>query len=182
MDIYQPSDDSYLMQNTLKKFLKKKQKTIAILDMGSGSGIQALTCRRLGFKNIKSADINLEAVKLLREKKLEVIYSDLFSGIKKQKFDLIVFNPPYLPEDRLEPNASKIATTAGKKGYEIIVRFLSEAKPYLKPTSTILLLFSSLSKPPIIKKKALELGYIYKLLERKRLFFEELFVYEFKLN
>ncbi|MFH1053228.1 MAG: hypothetical protein V1740_02310 [Candidatus Woesearchaeota archaeon] len=48
--IYEPSDDSYLLQGTVRDFLKGKSKTLKILDMGSGSGIQALSCRKLGLK------------------------------------------------------------------------------------------------------------------------------------
>ena len=50
MHIYQPAEDSYLLQETLKQYLKSKSKNIKILDMGSGTGIQAKTARDLGFK------------------------------------------------------------------------------------------------------------------------------------
>jgi len=179
--IYEPSDDSYLLQNTLKKFLKTKPKTISILDMGSGSGIQAQTCKDLGIKNILAVDINPEAVENLIGKQLNAIQSNLFSKIKKHKFDLIIFNPPYLPEDPREPNDSKLATTAGKQGFEIINKFLKQATTNLKRDASILLLFSSLSQPNIIKKHAKSLNYNFNLLAKQRIPFEELFVYEFKL-
>jgi len=180
--IYQPSDDSYLLQSTLKKFLKDKKKTINILDMGSGSGIQAETCQKLKFKNILAVDINPLAIKNLIGKKLNAKKSNLFSKIKDHKFDLIIFNAPYLPEDKREPEDSRLATTAGKEGYEIINKFLTQAVTQLKPRASILLLFSSLSKPKVILKHAKSLGYNYNLLEKKKIPFEELYVYEFKLN
>ena len=182
MTIYQPAEDSYLLSNILKDFLKNKNKDIKILDIGSGSGIQAKTCKDLGFTNIITADINQEAIKHLKKQEFKTIQSDLFSNIKsKRKFDLIIFNPPYLPEDKREPKDSKINTTAGKKGYEIIIKFLKQAKLHLKEKATILLLFSSLSQPNIIKKQAEQLGYNIKLLDSQKLDFEELFVYEFSL-
>jgi|SRR3989338_4059515 len=181
METYQPAEDSYLLSETLKEYLKNK-KLIKILDMGSGSGIQAQTCKELGFKNILCADINQEAVDYLKSKKLKSIKSDLFSNIKKQeKFDLIIFNPPYLPEDKLEPEDSRTNTTAGKKGCEIIIKFLKQAKSHLLKEGVILLLFSSFSQPEIIKKQAKDLGYNLKQLSSKKLFFEELFVYEIKI-
>ena len=61
------------------------------------------------------------------------------------KFDLILFNPPYLPEDKREDTASSIATTGGKKGDEIILRFISKAKSHLNNNGIILLLLSSLT-------------------------------------
>jgi len=175
--IYKPEEDSYLLQESLITYLKDKSKSISILDMGSGSGIQAKTCKSLKFKNIQTADINLEAIKHLRKQKLISLHSDLFSNIK-DKFDLIIFNPPYLPDDKREPKESKLFTTAGKKGNEIIIEFLKQAKTHLKSNASILLLFSTLSKPKTILSKAKQLNYQYKKLNSKKLFFEELFVYE----
>lgn len=179
--IYEPSDDSYLLQSSLKSFLKKKPKTINILDMGSGSGIQAQTCLDLKFKNTLAVDINPLAVENLIGKQINAIKSNLFNKIKKHKFDLIVFNAPYLPEDKREPKESKLATTAGKHGYEIINKFLKQATQQLKPKASILLLFSSLSKPQTILAHAKKLGYNYQLLEKQKIPYEELYVYEFNL-
>mgnify|MGYP001563743844 CR=1 FL=1 len=208
-NIYQPAEDSCLLSQTLEKYLNKlivsnKHKSlsnrrfsneqqppilfhkvndikeISILDMGSGSGIQAETCKKLGFTNILTADINKEAVKELKQQGFKSIYSDLFSNIKKQqKFNLIIFNPPYLPENKYD---KKPDTTAGKKGYELIIKFLKQARQHLNKNAVILLLFSSLSHSLIIKKQAKQLGYELKLLNKQKLFFEELFVYELKNN
>ena len=58
---------------------------------------------------------------------------------------------------------------------------MKQAKSHLNNNGVILLLFSSLSKPNIILKKAKELGYNFKEIANKKLDFEELFVYEFKV-
>jgi release factor glutamine methyltransferase len=177
MQIYQPEKDSYLLSETLKNELKHKNKSISILDMGSGSGIQAETCRKSGFKNILTADINPEAVKLLKKKGFKSIETDLFSKINKErKFDLIIFNPPYLPEHKYDREKD---TTGGKKGCETIIEFLKQAREHLNKDGKIILLFSSFSKPRIIKKEAKKLGHEYKLINKQRLFFEELFIYLF---
>lgn len=179
MDIYEPKEDSIMLSETLKKFLNPIDKNIKILDMGSGSGIQGETCKKLGFKNILTTDINSKAVNLLKYKGFKSINSNLFSNIKSnQKFDLIIFNPPYLPEDKYEPKDSKVITTGGKYGYEIIIRFLKQAKIHLNKNGKIIILFSSLSKPKIIIDKIKELKFNFKLLNKKKLFFEELYVYE----
>jgi len=176
-EIYQPEQDSYLLKKSLIKYLKNKSKSFKILDMGSGSGIQALTCRELGFKNILTADINLDAVKHLKKQKLTAIKSNLFSNLKNKKFDLIIFNPPYLPESKYD---KQLDTTSGKKGYETITKFLKQAKKHLNKQGSILLLFSSFSQPKIILQRAEKLEYDIKLLDKNRIFFEELFVYELK--
>ena len=55
--------------------------------MGTGSGIQSLTCKDLGFNNIISADINKNAVENLKKLGFNSIYSDLFSNLNNKKFD-----------------------------------------------------------------------------------------------
>lgn len=180
--IYEPSDDSYLLNETLKKFLQNKDKNINILDMGSGSGIQAYSCKDLNFNNILAVDINKIAVENLLKNNIKAVKSNLFKNITNNKFDLIIFNPPYLPEDPREPEDSRLQTTGGKNGYEIINKFLKQAINYLKPKASILLLFSSLSNPKIILNEAKSLGYTYKILNKKKIPFEELYVYEFRLR
>ena len=179
--IYQPSDDSYLLQKTLKLFLKSKTKTIKILDMGSGSGIQAQTAINLGFNNTTAIDINPEVIAHLKNQNIKAIQSNLFNNINR-KFDLIIFNPPYLSEDPREPVDSKLATTAGKQGYELINKFLTQATSHLNKDASMLLLFSTLSQPKIILNHAKKLGYKYKLISKQKIPFEELFVYEFSLK
>ena len=179
--IYQPSEDSYLLSNVLKKQIKNKN--MKCLDMGSGSGIQSKTLIKLGIKqeNLTIVDINLDAVKNLKKQfpKSKVIQSDLFSNFKggnnvrgilaSPKFDLIVFNPPYLPEDKYDKEKD---TTGGKKGSEIINRFLKQSKKYLSENGIIFLLTSSLTKGINWQ------NYDKKLLSKQKLFFEELYVWE----
>ena len=73
--------------------------------------------------------------------------SDLFSYFEMhpQKFDVIFFNPPYLPEHPDEPEESKLITTGGKKGHELIERFFSDVSRYLMPYGKIIVLFSTLT-------------------------------------
>ena len=147
--------------------------------MCTGSAILAQTFQKKGYENILAVDINNQAVTNAKKQKIKAMQSNLFSKIKNKKFDLIVCNPPYLPTDPKEPIDSQLQTTAGKKGYELIIKFLTQAKNHLNPDGKILLLFSSLSKPKIILSHAKNLKYEYKLLATRKLFFEELFVYEF---
>jgi len=178
--IYQPEQDSYMLAKEIEKYISQlKNKNIQILDMGSGSGIQAQTAikSRIPKDNVLCADINPEAIKELKKQKLKTIKTNLFEKIKN-KFDLIVFNPPYLPESKYDKLPD---TTAGKKGYETITEFLKQAKAHLNKDGTILLLFSNLSKPNIILKEAKALGYKFELLaEENAGMMEKLFVYKFK--
>ena len=170
MTIYSPAEDSYLLQNVLKKL--KLEKDLKVLDVGTGSGIQAQTLKKLGIKNITTADINPEAVKLSKKLGFKSIKSNLFSNIPPEdKFDLIVFNPPYLPENKEEPKDSKTETTGGKNGSELINKFLKQARNHLTKEGKIILLNSSLTK------KINWLDYKKKKLAEKKLFFERLLVW-----
>jgi len=172
--VYMPAEDSILLSQEVENYLKDKSKDIKILDMGSGSGVQAETCRSLGFEDILCADLDPEAIKLLLKKKFKALESNLFSKLKKQKFDLIIFNPPYLPEDKYD---KKIDTTGGKKGDETIIRFLRQAKSHLNPEGNILLLLSTFTPRKrinsILKEKKMKAE---KLVE-KTLFYESLEVW-----
>jgi release factor glutamine methyltransferase len=176
MKIYEPSDDSYLFSDFLKKYLEN-HKINSYLDIGTGSGILPKTA--LNFippKNITASDINPEAIKSLKKESFNTIKSDLFENINK-KFDLITFNAPYLPLDPLEPYDSRLATTGGKRGDEISLKFLKEAKSHLNQKGKIFLLISSLTPTNKIKKL-----WPYKVVESKKIFMEELLILEFKLR
>lgn len=182
--IYQPAEDSYLLEQEIKKLLsklsKEEKQNFKVLDMGSGSGIQARAAIGSGIprKNIIAADINPEAIKKLKEQKIPARKSNLFSHINKsKKFNLIVFNAPYLPEDKYDKEPD---TTAGKQGNEVIIKFLRKAKNYLVKDGNILLLFSSLSKPQDILDYAKKREYKSELLAEKEMgMMEKLFVYRF---
>jgi release factor glutamine methyltransferase len=79
-----------------------------------------------------------------------------------------------LPEDKQEDKESKLATTGGKQGGELINRFLNQAKNYLTKDGRIFLLTSSLTKG--IKW----LNWKKNLIAKKKLFFEELYVWKIK--
>lgn len=167
--IYEPAEDSFLLKKYVLKYSRGK-----VLDIGCGSGIQALAALEK-TKEVLAVDINKEAVDYCRKKGINAIYSDLFSNIKG-KFDVIIFNPPYLPEESKEPKDSKLITTGGKEGYELLEKFLEKAKDYLNKDGIILFVCSSLTGN--VKKLLKKYKYKFELLEKEKLFFEELYVYK----
>ena len=178
--IYQPAEDSYLMSGILKEKLPKlleKNSNLKFLEIGAGSGIHLETAKNSGVKieNIFSCDINKKAVSHCQLLGFNCIHSDLFQNIQG-KYNIIVFNPPYLPEDSREPENSKTATTGGKKGNEIVLRFLKQAKNYLENQGIIFLITSSLTEDINFEK----FGYSEKEVGCEKLFFERLCVWELK--
>ncbi len=171
--IYQPAEDSYLMQEVLRKKIQNKE--LKLLEIGIGSGIQLMTAKDLGVKNILGVDINTEAVSYCKKLGFKAIKSYLFEKVKG-KFDLIIFNPPYLPEDSKEDKESQLATTGGKKGSELINKFLTQSKKHLAKDGKIFLLVSNLTKG--IKWR----NWKKKKVAEKKIFFERLIVWELKIN
>jgi release factor glutamine methyltransferase len=177
--VYLPAEDSFLLSSVIKKEVYKiflKNKEAVFLEIGAGSGVQLQSLLEAGVKkkNIFACDLNFDAVNCCKELGFNCIQSNLFEKIKG-KYDLILFNPPYLPKDNLEDKESEIATTGGKKGGEIINLFLKQSKNYLNKNGKIFLLISSLTKG--IKWN----GYRKKILAEKKIFFEKLTVFELTL-
>lgn len=166
--IYEPEEDSYLIEKYVRKYAKGK-----VLDIGTGSGILALTAMDK-TDNVLAVDIDEECVEFAKKRGVNAIVSDLFENVKG-KFDLIIFNPPYLPEDETEDNESKRITTGGNEGYEIVERFLKDAKKFLNKDGKVLIVVSSLTGD--VESLFRKYKFKFKLLEEENHFFEKLRVY-----
>jgi release factor glutamine methyltransferase len=175
--IYEPREDSFLMEKAVKKYACGK-----VLDMGTGSGIQAIAAaKNKKVRSIIAVDINKEAViialhdAMKRGIPLSVQQSNLFDNID-EKFDTIIFNPPYLPTQK----PKDLALDGGKKGYELIQKFLKQAKKHLEENGTILLLFSSLTDKSKVDEILTKNKYKFKEVDKLKLDFEELYIYKIK--
>ncbi|MBI2047159.1 methyltransferase, partial [Candidatus Pacearchaeota archaeon] len=182
MPVYEPAEDSLLLAKHVKTTageILKENPAARVLDMGTGSGMQAAVCIDAGMKkeDILCVDIDKGAVKLAKKKGFNAVLSNLFSGInKKNKFDLIIFNPPYLPEDKTGHDRGR-DTTGGRKGDETILRFLNLAKSYLNKNGKIMIALSSFTPRERISKEIKSQKLKMKVLETQNLFFEKLEVW-----
>jgi HemK-related putative methylase len=170
--MYKPREDSFLLEKYVKKLAFGK-----VLDIGTGSGIQIEAA--LKNKKVNSAlasDLDKDIISKLKGKKYKVVHSDLFSNIKG-KYDTIIFNPPYLPDSKYDKGKS---LGGGKKGYELLVRFLNEVSAYLTQDGIVLIVFSSITNRKIIDKEIKNNLLEYELLEKQGLFFEILYIYKIK--
>lgn len=174
--IYLPSEDTYLFLDTLKK--ESFNKRSSFLEMGPGSGILSLSLYGF-FENLCLCDIDLKVVNYLEDlkkkyslNKMTIIQSNLFSNLKNKKFDVIIFNPPYVPSEKIEV----FSTDGGKKGSEIIFNFLENIKFYLKKKGVCYLLVSSHNDLKKIYNIILKNHLTYNILSEKKLFFEKLLI------
>lgn len=173
--VYEPAEDSYLLIKALE--VKGNEK---ILDMGTGCGIIALHLAKKGCK-VVAVDINEKAVENAKKNakanglKIDFRKSNLFEAIN-EKFDLIVFNPPYLPTKEED-----LAWDGGKDGIEIIKKFLEEAKNYLEKDGMIYIVLSSLCNIEKLKK-LFEKKYKFEEVLKQNFFFERLYVYRLEIK
>ncbi|MEK6825860.1 MAG: HemK2/MTQ2 family protein methyltransferase [Nanoarchaeota archaeon] len=171
--IYVPAEDSFLLAHEVRKNVEGK----TFLDMGAGSGIQCEEALKAGASSVLAVDDDRVIVQLLKRKNIPALHSDLFEKIK-ERFDVIVFNPPYLPFDEREDKESRRITTGGKNGDELILRFLKEAPKHLNRKGMILLLLSSLTPKKIILKLLEKQKMRYEIVAKEKLFFEKLEVWK----
>ncbi|MBI2662636.1 methyltransferase [Candidatus Woesearchaeota archaeon] len=181
MVVYEPREDSFLLEKFVRKYAFGR-----VLDMGTGSGILALSAMKSpNVREVIAVDINEEAVESLKDKlsvekirKVKVLQSDLFENVEGQ-FHLILFNPPYLPQDTIGGQIIEDAALyGGKKGWEIAERFFADASTFLFADGKILFLFSSLTNKKKIEEIISHTLFDFKEIGKEKLAFEELYVYE----
>jgi len=168
---YEPREDSFLMLEALAELNLRGSK---VLDVGTGSGILAAYCARRGAE-VTASDIDAGAIRdlmLVADRlgiTLKPIVCALFSKIHDQ-FNIVVFNPPYLPSLRTEDPT----TDGGKHGTRIIKRFLNLLGQHLTENGFGMLMVSSLNQPEQLGRNYPELH--FETIRQRTLFFESLYV------
>lgn len=117
----------------------------SFLDVGCGSGVIAITAARAGA-DAMAVDINADAVRCTRANAqrngvwIDARVSDLFAALNGTRFDVIAWNPPFLPG--MAKSASGAAFYGGPD-FDIIRRFAGEARSHLQPGSSIYTILSA---------------------------------------
>lgn len=176
-DIYYPREDSLLLAKVLEKMNLKAKKC---LDIGCGSGLLSIILARQGA-DVTCTDINPIAVEVTEKNakensvELTALASDLFENVEG-KFNIIVFNPPYLPEEKNEQK--DITYSGGRRGRDVIERFIKDAEGYLENNGKVLLLISTLTGENEITKIFNKNGFSATVIACKKVPWEELIVIE----
>ncbi|HET7324652.1 MAG TPA: HemK2/MTQ2 family protein methyltransferase [Halococcus sp.] len=155
--IYQPAEDSDLLAKAAREEVSP---TDCVLDVGTGSGYVAAEMAKTGARVVGS-DRNPHACRQARENGIETVRTDLTAAFASQIFDLVTFNPPYLPTtpDEEVGDWMEIALSGGESGREVIEPFLAAVGRVLTPDGRVLLLVSSLSGVESITERAAEEGF-----------------------
>jgi len=139
--VYQPEADTYLL---LDAAIKEVRPGDRVLEVGTGSGLIA---RELAKRNlVVVTDINPHAVLCAYGAGIATVRCNLFAAISGT-FDLILFNPPYLPTEPHEriDDWLEYALDGGTSGRDTIEQFAVGVSRVLAPKGRVLLLISSLT-------------------------------------
>jgi release factor glutamine methyltransferase len=146
--VYEPAEDTFLIAENMTI-----TEDDAVLEIGTGCGILALLAAEKA-KTVVAVDLNPYALKCASRnaetyevKNIEFRYGDLFQPIRRnERFNLVVFNSPYLPSE-LDEEKSWIgkAWAGGPSGRQVIDRFIADVPKFLTDEGRILLIQSSLS-------------------------------------
>lgn len=176
-NVYIPAEDSYLLADNLD--IKQGQ---SVLEIGTGSGIVAMYASRL-TDNITVTDINFDACELARKnfedngiENIEILFGNLFEPVKNRKFDVILFNTPYLPteEDEVLDDTINYAFDGGLNGRKVINLFLNEVGNHLNDNGIVQIIQSSLSGNEETLEKLDQLGFVSEIAAKEHFFFEDI--------
>ena len=151
-------DTESLVEAILEKVIPQIRQDTAkprMLDLCTGSGAIGLSLKFFDPSAVVTlTDISGRALKVAAENarnlgfsNITMVESDLFKGLSKiEPFDLIVSNPPYIP-DGIIPTLQRdivdyepmLALSGGVTGYDLYERIAREAGPYLRKGGAIVL-------------------------------------------
>ncbi|HEX6507248.1 MAG TPA: methyltransferase [Chloroflexota bacterium] len=115
-----------------------------VLDMGTGSGVGAIAAARRGAR-VVAVDIAPEAVRCARvnvllnrvEDSVEVRCGDLFEPVQGERYDLVLFNPPFYAGTPREP------WEHAWRSEDVLDRFAQGLPEILSPSGRAMLIVSS---------------------------------------
>ncbi len=179
-DVYPPSGDTYLLLDSIHITSDDE-----FLEVGCGAGLITLK----GAEKARSAisiDISLDAVRNTKEnlrrnglnQKCAVFQSDLLTSFNPSaKFSLIVFNPPYLPDDDMSTNLDH-ALIGGYTGAEVTKRFILQVVNHLTKGGCVFVVVSTLADSEAIRKTMIDCDLSVETVSEEPLFFEKIQVFK----
>ena len=107
---------------------------------------------------------------------IEILFGNLFEPVKNRKFDVILFNTPYLPteEDEVLDDTINYAFDGGLNGRKVIDLFLNEVGNHLNDNGIVQIIQSSLSGNEETLEKLDQLGFVSEIAAKEHFFFEDI--------
>jgi release factor glutamine methyltransferase len=166
--MYIPSEDTFLLAECVKQYCGGW-----VLEIGVGSGV-LLNLLEKNFEHVAGSDIDLRALQHCYGRSSALLVCCDAASAFAGRFDLIVSNPPYLPDDKVRDSA----VHGGPAGIESTIHFIESALPLLARGGKMLLVVSSLSDSSALDLLIEEKKMSKKVVKEKKLFYETLSVIE----
>ena len=175
--VYIPSDDTFLLAENLEI-----KEGMSVLEIGTGSGLVSMYASLL-TDDVTATDINYNALELAEKNfklnKIDTVkleFGDMFEPIKDKKFDVILFNTPYLPTDSddIIDDDLNYAFDGGLNGRKVIDRFINEVSNHLNDKGIVQMIQSSLSDNDRTLDMFDRNGFVAEIAESEKFFFEEI--------
>jgi ribosomal protein L3 glutamine methyltransferase len=136
-----------LLKDELAPWIEQPHAALDILDLCTGSGCLAILAAEV-FPNaaVVAADISKDALAVAKknvtdyglESRVKLTESDLLAGVGARRYDVILCNPPYVPDASMQKlpkeylHEPELALAGGADGMKFIKRLLREARGSLK--------------------------------------------------
>lgn len=165
---YIASEDSAALRGSLRPYSGE-----ACLEIGAGNGgnLKDL-CER--FELVVGTDLVRPEVMDWRAAGVNYVIADAASCFRGESFDLVVFNPPYVPSEKIVDRA----VDGGRDGVEVALHFMKGALDAVKGEGRILFLLSSNNPLGGISGECAARGFALREVTERRLFYESLHVLE----
>jgi release factor glutamine methyltransferase len=190
-EVYEPAEDTFLLVDSIDV-----SEGDSVFEVGAGCGLIALYCASIGA-NVVCSDINPFAVEFVKKNFLvnkallrgsfDIRIGDLFSVLdSKDSFDIIVFNPPYLPTSKKELVGGSgwfdKAVSGGADGLNVTERFINQVSNFLKKNGRVYFVFSSLSNGEKLESLIKKNNFSFEIVNSCRFNDETLDVYFLKIK
>lgn len=150
-----------------------------VLDMGTGAGIGAISAAQVADK-VTALDINPEAVRCTRinvllqrlEDKICVQQSNLFAAVTDERFDVVLFNPPYF-RGRAEAHYDH-----AWRSEDTVERFAAQLGDHLTPAGFALVVLSTNGDSPAFLQAFAAAGFSIEAIAAHDLISEVVTVYQ----
>ncbi len=185
-EVYFPAEDTFF----LIRNLHLNENIKSVYEIGGGSGIISIfLAKNFEKANFLVSDISLTATKMIQsncklnevDSQIDVVCMDKLNAIRYLSPDVIIWNPPYLPEDtetKKLPIADKLMLTGGKRGYEEIYDLIIYLQSS-KVNTSLYTIFSSIAWDEDNFEEISEKGVHLEIIKELKLFFEKLYLVRF---
>jgi release factor glutamine methyltransferase len=154
----------------------------SVLDLGTGTGVLALSARLAGAGRVVACDINPAAVECARVNVqslgladlVSVRQGDMFAPVQGERFDLVLCNPPYF---RGEPRSMAERAYLAGPGLEWLRRFANSLGEHLEPRGSAIISIGDAADLSAITALLSECGWTCTVVARRDILVETIYLF-----